>query len=341
VDYIAEKMNISYSFDNKKNTLEAYKNKMLKIYNEKIPKENLKEFVEEINSNLNLCKNINNNKNSNTNNNNKTYIDKVFFIERRSLCKFNFSIEEQESNIDKLNKFNNTFKLISKEIQDKFPRGEIIKSENFNIFNKLNFAFLKDELELKLNINENINTDIINANKKPKESFAYLSENNSILVLFNSFDHIQVILLLDNYKNDYDINNIIDDYKQYEAILDIIKPYAIFDEFFGNLLKNPLNSGSSFEIRLMMNNNFSFDNNNRNIYEEIKPLIREFSLNRTPVIFNSFYVYNKIKANYLREEILKKFLDFIKKINLNLNLNQNLNSNSNLDRNNDNNNDNA
>lgn len=242
---------------------ENLKNKMLEIFNEKISEEKLKEFG-------NLLK-LNNNEN----------VNKVFFIERRNLKNMNFIVREENSE-----KFNNILQNISKEILTKV-QGKIINKEFFNVLNNSNFTFILDE------INENLS----------KDSFAYINNNDSILVLFNCNDHIEIIMNLQKYEN------LFEEYSDFEKILEILRPFVNFDDYFGYLTTNPLSSGSSFEIRVNMNNK------DKKFYQEIKPLIREYSLNRSSTFINSFDIYNKIKANYTRLNILQKFINFIERIN--------------------------
>lgn len=275
-DYIAEKTNICYNDNNDNDNKENIRSKMLQILNEKIPEENLKNFG----------KILKENKSFNDYNNN---INKIFFIERRNLQQFNFFINE---NNKKLEKFNILLQNISKEILEKV-QGKIIQKEFFNILNNSNFTFILEE------INE----------YSTKDSFAYINNNDSILVLFNCKDHIQIIL------NPQKFEELAFEYKDYQIILDILKPFVIFDDFFGYLTTNPLNSGSSFEIRVNLNNNIN--NKERKLYEEIKPLIRELGLNRSPNFINNFDVYNKIKANFTRKEIIEKFEKFVERLNFN------------------------
>ena len=251
-------------------SLNNNKKNIIEILNEKISKKSLTDFG-------NLLS-INNNEN----------INKVFFIERRNLSKMNFLFHQEN-----LEKFNSILQNISNEIMDKV-KGKIIKKEYFNILNNSNFTFIIDE------INENQNQT-----HTQKDSFAYINNNDSILVLFNCNDHIQIIMNIQKYENLYE------EYSDFEKILEILNPYCGLDDCFGYLTINPLNSGTSLEIRVNMNNN------NKKFYEEIKPILREFSLNRTSNFINNFDVYNKIKSCYTRTEILNNFGNFIQKINSN------------------------
>jgi protein-arginine kinase len=271
--------NIFVDYIAEKTNISSIKNKNknnLEILNEKISEKNLSDFG-------NLLK-----KNNNEN------INKVFFIERRNLNKMNFIIHQEN-----LEKFNSTLHKISKEIMEKV-KGKIINKEFFNVLNNSNFTFILDEIKE-------------NENSKEKESFAYINNNDSILVLFNCNDHIQIIMNLQNYENLYE------EYSDFEKILEILNPYSGFDDYFGYLTTNPLNSGTSFEIKVNMNNK------NKIFYHEIKPLLREFSLNRSTIFINNFDIYNKIKFNYSRNEILNNFMNFIQKINNNNNINDDLN----------------
>lgn len=125
---------------------------------------------------------------------------------------------------------------------------------------------------------------------------AYISQDEKTLVVFNLIDHIKIVSISDdgkikdNYNSMNNISNFIEDHIEYE-----------YDDIYGYLTCKPLNSGSTFEIRLL------FENVDFNLYQKSAD---DVDLNSTKIITKSLEIYNKNKINLSAGDILKKFVSF-------------------------------
>lgn len=266
-DYIAEKTNVSM---NVKKSEEINK-KILEASKEQLTSASLGKFATLIRLHA------------------KENLSKAYFIERRNLKNFNFSnsLSKKKSAL-----LNDTLAQISQEILNA-NSGKIIESEHLQLLSNSNFALLLDE------INE-FNNNNLYPNRKV---FAYMNNDDTLLVLFNAEDQIKIILSIDQPEK------LLENFLEFTKIQDLVKNYVNLDQYFGYLTTNPCNSGSSFEVRL------SFNNKDKKYSDEIKTQMRNFLLSRTNCAFaTKFDVFNKIKANFSKNEILENVNFFLDKI---------------------------
>lgn len=261
-DYIAEKTNISMNL--KKG--ESENSNIKKIITEEITSKNLEDFAEMLK--IHSTEKLN----------------KVFFIQRMNLKNFNFS----NSITEKYEELKSTFVKISHELLNAVP-GKLQVGDALDILYNTNFNLIFEELKEYSNIpNRNV--------------MAYLTMDDSILVLFNGEDQIKIILGIESYER------FTEDFSYFKKIFDFLKSYCSFDEYFGYLTSNPCNSGSGFEIRM------NFSAKDKKYLDEIKNEIRTFQLSRSFSLTSNFDVYNKVKASFHPNEILQNAVEYLKSI---------------------------
>lgn len=261
-DYIAEKTNVSMNL--KKG--ESENSKIKKIITEEISLKNLEDFA-------NMLKIHSTEK-----------LNKVFFIQRMNLKNFNFS----NSITEKQEELKSTFVKISHELLNAVP-GKLQFGDALDILYNSNFNLIFEELKEYSNIpNRNV--------------MAYLTMDDSILVLFNGEDQIKIILSIESYEK------FTEDFSYFKKIFDFLKIYCSFDQYFGYLTTNPCNSGSGFEIRM------NFSTKDKKSLDEIKKEIRTFQLSRCYSLTSNYDVYNKVKASFHPNEIIQNAIEYLRSI---------------------------
>jgi len=212
-------------------------------------------------------------------------LNKVYFIQRMNLKKFNFFNSLPAEKIEKLKNFSlQLAQEISKTIPGKIHMGDgldILYNSGFNIV----FEELKDYGSIA---NRNL--------------IAFLTFDNSILILFNGEDNIKVILSIESY------DKLAEEFSFFKKIVDVLKPNCSFDEYFGYLTTNPVNSGSGFEIRM------NFNAKNKKYLEDIRPEIKRYMLSKSVGFATNFDVFNKVKASLHGNEIVENAVGFLKSI---------------------------
>ena len=127
-----------------------------------------------------------------------------------------------------------------------------------------------------------------------------MTPDDKSLVLFNGVNHVKLISVpLDGTISAY--------YSELIQLHDYINSQLIYeyDQNFGYLTPTPLNTGSSFEIKL------SFENVDREIV--IKSAEKE-DLTVAKILTTTTHVYNKSKVNLSQYDLVKKFTFFLSSI---------------------------
>lgn len=262
-DYIAEKTNVSMNL--KKG--EAENKKIKKILSEEISSKNLEDFAEQLKIHS------------------SEKLNKIYFIQRMSLKKFNFFNSLPAEKAEELKNF---FMQLTADISKSVP-GKLQLEDGLDVLYNSNFNLIFEELkEYGSAPNRNL--------------MAYLTMDNSILVLFNGEDNIKIILVIESYEK------LAEEFSYFKKISDVLKPHCSFDEYFGYLTANPVNSGSGFEIRM------SFNSKDTKNLEDLKPEIKKHLLSVNSGFANNFDVFNKVKASFHGNEILENAVSFLKAI---------------------------
>lgn len=262
-DYIAEKTNVSMNLSKG----EAENKNIKKLLSEEISAKNIEDFAEQLK--LHSTEKLN----------------KVYFIQRMNLKKFNFFNSVPAEKIEELKNF---FLLLTQEISKTVP-GKLQVEDGLDVLYNSSFNLIFEELkEYSSTANRNL--------------MAFLTMDNSILVLFNGEDHIKVILSIESYEK------LGEEFSYFKKIVDILKPNCSFDEYFGYLTTNPVNSGSGFEIRM------NFNSKDKKYFEDLRPMIRSFMLSKNVGFATNFDVFNKVKASFLANDIVENSVRFLKAI---------------------------
>ena len=262
-DYIAEKTNVSMNL-----SMGEAENKYLKkILSEEISAKNLEDFSEQLK--LHSADKLN----------------KVYLIQRMNLKKFNFS---NLLSAEKSEELKNFFLQLIQEISKTIP-GKLQAEDGLDVLYNSSFNLVFEELKEFGSV----------ANR---HLMAFLSMDNSILVLFNGEDHIKIVLSIESY------DKLGEEFSYFKKIVDLLKPYCSFDEYFGYLTANPVNSGSGFEIRM------NFNAKDNKYLEDLKPEIKRFMLSKNVGFAPNFDVFNKVKASFHGNDIIANAVGFLNSI---------------------------
>ncbi len=126
---------------------------------------------------------------------------------------------------------------------------------------------------------------------------AYVGKDDKTLVIFNGINHIKIgSISLDG--------KITQHYKDIVSYLEFIESKFTFylDEIYGYMTCKPLNSGCSFEVRLMYED---CD------IETLKTLATKNDLATSKILNTGLEVFNRNKINMAESDIVLKFIEFL------------------------------
>jgi len=167
----------------------------------------------------------------------KGYLKKLIFSFSRNVQEFPFNNFSAGNN-----KIAEVAEFLQSQIEDKIGQGSLPQMKKYELSKN------KDEIDnilKKINFNEKW---MISANLKqswPENRFVYISNDNSIIILINFCDHLQVLKLFN--ENDLDIE------KGYNELIEIIQQLSLVITFethkqYGYLTTNINLIGDGFKI---------------------------------------------------------------------------------------------
>ena len=167
----------------------------------------------------------------------KGFIKKLIFSFSRNVQEFPFNNFSAGNN-----KIAEVAELLQSQIQDKIEQGSLPKMKKYELSKN------KDEVDnilKKINFNEKWMNSANLKQSWPENRFVYISDDNSIVILINFCDHLQVLKLFN--ENDLDIE------KGYNELIEIIQQLSLVISFethkqYGYLTSDINLIGDGFKI---------------------------------------------------------------------------------------------